>query len=366
MYPLVAKTINLGVNHASGTQASKIKITNIASLIACFVALCNAVYFHLQLGSPIAATLNVTFALIYCLPLIFSYLRYYQTAKILIFAAVMSHAFVLSTQIFTNATGFHYYYLLLPSCLFLMFSDEEKFIKLCAMGLGLILFFICENHINPTPLVNISATAEKIIFSSTILVVMLEIYLITYIFSRSISRNERLLQQMANKDWLTGLNNRGMFVEIAQNVLHYSKRYNKPLSLLMLDIDFFKQINDNYGHLVGDQVLKHIGQTLQSGIRASDTLARYGGEEFVIILPETACKEALELAKNLQALIENTPLKINDKQNISYKISVGVAEFTSEIDTLDELTNHADIALYQAKESGRNTVCLYQSNKDKT
>jgi diguanylate cyclase (GGDEF)-like protein len=366
MNHLVLKIINFGVNETSGTQASKIKITNITSIIACIVAISYALYFHLQLYSPTAATINVIFAFVYALPLLLSSRQYFKASKILIFITVMSHAFVLSTQIFTSASGFHYYYLLLPSCLFLMFDDDEKQVKFFTMILGLALFFICENYNNPTPLVNISATAEKIIFSSTILVVMLEIYLVTSIFSGAITRNEHLLHKMASRDWLTGLNNRGMFVEIGHKLFSYSLRHNKPLSLLLLDIDFFKDINDSYGHVAGDQVLKQIAQTLQSGIRDSDTLARYGGEEFVILLPETTSSDALKLAQNLRELIANTPLITENQINIPYKISVGVAQATDQVDTLDELIHCADIALYQAKESGRNKVCLYPSGAGKS
>jgi diguanylate cyclase (GGDEF)-like protein len=362
MYQLILQFINVGVNQVTGTQASKIKITNITSLIACIVAVLYALYFQLQLGSSVAASLNLMFAIIYCSPLLLSYRQFFRASKITIFIAVMSHAFVLSTYIFTSASGFHFYYLLLPSCLFLMFDDKEKFEKLLLMGLGLTLFFLCENYDNVAPLVSISATAEKIIFSSTILVVMSEIYLITYIFSNAITRNEQLLHKMAAKDWLTGLNNRGMFVEIAQKLIKHALRYDKPLSVLMLDIDYFKKINDTHGHIVGDQVLKKIAHTLQTGIRGSDTLARYGGEEFVIILPETEGVDAFEFAQNLRKSIEITPVLIEKNQTIPCSVSVGVAQIEAKIDNLDELIRCADIAMYKAKESGRNKVNIYVSD----
>lgn len=362
MVQLILKLINVGVNQVSGTQASKIKITNITSLMACIIAVLYALYFQLQLGSSVAASLNLMFAVIYCSPLLLSNRQSFRAGKIIIFIAVMSHAFVLSTQIFTNASGFHYYYLLLPSCLFLMFDDKEKYEKLLLMVLGLTLFFLCENYNNVAPLVSISATAEKVIFSSTILVVMLEIYLVTYIFSSAITRNEQLLQKMATKDWLTGLNNRGMFVEIAQKLIKHALRYDKPLSVLMLDIDYFKKINDTHGHIAGDRVLKQIAQTLQTGIRASDTLARFGGEEFVIILPETTSSNAFEFAQSLRKLIENITIVMENKETILCTVSIGVAQIEAKIDNLDELIRSADIALYKAKKSGRNKVSLYSSD----
>jgi len=361
MHHLLAKTINLGTGQVSTTQAAKIKITNIASVIACIIAVSNALFFYLQLTAPIAAGFNLLFAIVYSFSLLLSYLQQFRAANILLFVAVMSHVFFLSTQIFTSASGFHFYYLLAPSCLFLMFDDEQKSEKSVLMVLAVILFFVCEYNENPTPLVDISSTAEDIIFSSTILAIMLETFLVTFVYSRAITQNELLLKQVASRDWLTGLNNRGTFVELGQKQIEYSQRYNKPLSLLMLDIDSFKHINDNYGHVVGDQVLKKIARTLKDGIRASDTLARYGGEEFVIILPETTSADAFELAQKLRQSIEDTPSMTDTKNDITCRVSVGVAQIDQEVDTLDKLTNSADLALYQAKESGRNRVCLYQS-----
>ena len=126
-----------------------------------------------------------------------------------------------------------------------------------------------------------------------------------------------------------------------------------------MDIDFFKQINDNHGHIAGDQALKIVADTLQSGIRESDMLARYGGEEFMIILPGTASTDAFELAENLRALIERTIIEIDSEASVQCTVSIGVAQFDLTINILNELTHRADIALYQAKESGRNKVCLY-------
>jgi diguanylate cyclase (GGDEF)-like protein len=360
---VITNIINFGVNKATGTQASKVQITNIASLIACILPIFYGLFFYFSLGSPISAIISFCFVAIYSLSLLLSYMRQYRAAKIWLFMAVMGHAFVLSTQIFSSNSGFHFYYLLLPSCLFLIFDEEEKYTKSVLMLLGLVLFFVCDNYDYTKPLIKLTATSEKIIFSSTMLVVMLEIYLVSSVFSKANAKNETLLQNLARKDALTGLNNRRIFFEIGQEWINHARRYNASLSLIILDIDFFKKINDNYGHNVGDQVLKQVAETLESGVRATDIISRYGGEEFVIVLPETASDHAFKIAQNLRESIEQSSIVTPNGESLKWTASFGVAQCDTKKDSLSELTYRADLALYQAKESGRNKVCLH---KDET
>ena len=358
---LLSSIINLGVNQASGTQAFKIKITNIVSLLACLLPTLYALYFYFSLGSSFVATLNIFFVFVYSLSLLMSYLGYYRSAKIWLLVVLMSHVFILSTQIFTSASGFHFYYLLLPSGVFLLFDEEQKFEKSLLMTLGVILFFICDGYNNTTPLIDLSRAAEKIIFLSTILVVMLEIYLVMFVFSRAITQNEIMLKHIATKDSLTGVNNRRTFIEVGQELLEQARRYEKPLSLLMIDIDYFKKINDSYGHVFGDHVLKTVANLLNNNIRVCDTLARFGGEEFVIILPETTGEDAVELAEKLRVLIEHACISYEGEQTINCTVSIGVAQFDAEIENLNELINRADIALYRAKETGRNKALFFET-----
>lgn len=288
------------------------------------------------------------------------YLRRHRAAKVWLFLAVMAHAFVLSALIFTSSSGFHFYYLLLPSCLFLLFDEDEKYIKPILMMIGLALFFLCDNYHYTEPLIVLSSTAEKIIFSSTILAVMLEIYLIAWVFSKAIAKNEMLLNELATKDPLTGLNNRRIFIEIAQELLVYAQRNNKPMSLVILDIDYFKSINDTHGHTAGDYVLKQVAAILEKRTRASDLLARYGGEEFVIALPDSNAADALSLMEQLRMAIESKVIETTTGNTVTCTASFGIAESTDNLNSLESLTHNADIALYQAKVSGRNKVVVYQ------
>jgi diguanylate cyclase (GGDEF)-like protein len=167
------------------------------------------------------------------------------------------------------------------------------------------------------------------------------------------------LQKLARTDSLTGLSNRRYFFEIAEKEFAESVRYDRPLSVIILDLDLFKETNDTYGHLVGDRALIHIGELLQKAIRTPDTAARYGGEEFVILLPETESSQAILFAERLRKLVENSPVQ-NGDVSISLTASFGVAGYgTKGEKTLDQLISRADQALYQAKGKGRNQVYCY-------
>ena len=138
-------------------------------------------------------------------------------------------------------------------------------------------------------------------------------------------------------------------------------RYDNALSIFMIDIDFFKQVNDNHGHKMGDTVLKEFAEVCGNMLRDVDIVGRIGGEEFAILLPETDKNEAAEVAERLRNAIANAqvPLSTGD-QSLHFTVSIGEASLASKDDNLDELLNLADKALYEAKNSGRNRVCVAQ------
>lgn len=185
------------------------------------------------------------------------------------------------------------------------------------------------------------------------------------ILEREIEKRKRIqdeLQKLARTDSLTGLFNRRYFFEIAEKEFAESTRYNRPLSVIILDLDLFKDINDTYGHLIGDQALIHIGKLLQIAIRTPDTAARYGGEEFVVLLPETESAQAILFAERLRKLVEDSPVQ-NGNASISLTASFGVAGYqTKGEEKFDQLISKADQALYMAKGNGRNRVVCYRED----
>ncbi len=158
---------------------------------------------------------------------------------------------------------------------------------------------------------------------------------------------------MAVTDLLTELYNRRKFHEVLANEIERTKRYSTPFSLFMIDIDHFKSVNDNYGHQVGDDVLKEIAQIILSNIREIDTAARYGGEEFMVILPNTQKLDARNVAERIRTSIEKN--RFFGVKNNNITVSAGISGMPSKnINTEDELIRCVDFALYRAKQYGRN------------
>ncbi len=171
---------------------------------------------------------------------------------------------------------------------------------------------------------------------------------------------QELLQQ-AHVDYLTGLCNRRYFIEQGEAELARSLRYNSPLSMLMLDIDHFKKVNDTYGHKTGDVVLQRLSQICRDALREIDIPARLGGEEFAILLPETAGEKAFEVAERLRQIIAEAAVPLEQGLPLHFTVSIGVATFKGDHLNIDMLLSLADQALYQAKNSGRNKVVAVDS-----
>jgi len=168
------------------------------------------------------------------------------------------------------------------------------------------------------------------------------------------------LEYLAKTDFLTSLNNRGSFVELSTNAISLTKRAEQPLVVAMFDIDFFKHVNDNFGHDAGDQVLRAFSKTMTDVFRDYDIVGRIGGEEFAVCLPNTSSGDAYIACERLRQQIEQSHIKITDDQNITTEInitvSIGLVLVEGGSLTIDELLKQADSALYFAKENGRNQV----------
>jgi len=177
-----------------------------------------------------------------------------------------------------------------------------------------------------------------------------------------IKKQRDKVSQLATTDELTGISNRRKFIENMDTEMVRSKRYKRALSLLIIDIDNFKDINDSYGHSVGDEILKVTASRGLHIIRKTDTLARWGGDEFVLLMSETDKDKAVEICERLKASIQSSPLNLSATEFIEFTISGGIStwDINQEGDKKhDDIFKEADLALYRAKESGRNKICHY-------
>jgi diguanylate cyclase (GGDEF)-like protein len=184
-----------------------------------------------------------------------------------------------------------------------------------------------------------------------IIVTLMVIGLVVIVLNIFINR----LEEIATKDELTGLYNRRKMEDLLDREIAFSRRYGDPMSLLIIDIDHFKTVNDTYGHFTGDQYLKRICEVLQMEIRIVDFLGRWGGEEFMVLLPKTDSKQAVELAERLRQSIQQ--MQIESGQGlITRTVSIGVASALPANLDLDLLVRQADEAMYRAKQAGGNRV----------
>jgi diguanylate cyclase (GGDEF)-like protein len=218
--------------------------------------------------------------------------------------------------------------LLLPATAWLVLFEGRP-----GLYLGIAIFLFCVSALRATKVLSHS---------------MQQNFELTYELRQAKEDAER----MASTDLLTGLINRRAFLDQAAAPLHYCRRNGLPVSVIVLDLDHFKQINDTRGHVAGDTAIQHAGQLIISVLRRSDVCCRWGGEEFVILLPDTGLEEASGVAEKLRAAIASFPAPLPDA-DVPVTASFGVAEGN---DDLERLIDRADSALYRAKREGRNRV----------
>jgi two-component system chemotaxis response regulator CheY len=183
---------------------------------------------------------------------------------------------------------------------------------------------------------------------------------------RILKLEEQLMQAhqqmeiLAMHDGLTGLLNRRAIQEYAESEFNMTRRKERALSVILLDIDYFKKVNDQFGHKEGDHALQQAAKVLKDGLRSYDRVGRWGGEEFILVLPDTRLKDAALVAERLRSRMAETSIPLENGESFSIHISLGVSCNLGWDSSLSELIDAADQALYKAKETGRNRVCVFE------
>ena len=177
---------------------------------------------------------------------------------------------------------------------------------------------------------------------------------------QELSKAQRDLEASARIDEMTGVNNRHHLFELLESEITRSLRFEHPFSLLFLDIDRFKKINDQFGHIFGDNVIRSTAQITRELIRPANIVGRYGGEEFAIGLVECDSSNAFRVAERLREKLESTEIAYNDHRT-TITVSIGVSELAGANDTLEKMIHRADTALYRAKDAGRNCTVLFDA-----
>ncbi|MCL7942480.1 GGDEF domain-containing protein [Marinobacter sp. ATCH36] len=219
-------------------------------------------------------------------------------------------------------------------------------ISVIYMGIAAVIFLLRHQHqpdmMQALPITNIA-------------VISLCILVFSHVYEVTRETSERELMKIAQTDPLTGLANRARLSDIFEREKHRSRRYGSPMSVLVLDLDHFKDVNDDHGHETGDLALQHVARIFRNCLRATDLAARLGGEEFGILLSNTNSAQALEVAEKIRIAVASEPLTINANV-IRLTLSGGIAELGPDGDTLRELVRAADTRLYAAKDAGRNQI----------
>ncbi len=175
--------------------------------------------------------------------------------------------------------------------------------------------------------------------------------------AENLAKDKKILEELSTHDGLTGLSNYRAFHRRLTEEVQRSLRYEHPFSLLILDVDSFKLVNDTYGHLAGDEALRGLAQAIRGEVRPVDEVARYGGEEFAILLPETPAAGAIAMAERLRHVVAAQPIGIGSGRKLNLTVSIGLATYPDDADAEGPLIAAADQALYAAKNGGRNRVC---------
>ncbi|EDP74262.1 GGDEF domain-containing protein, partial [Hydrogenivirga sp. 128-5-R1-1] len=269
---------------------------------------------------------------------------------LLLSGAVVAYAAFLQGGI--DKTGYLWSVLLIAVSYLLM---EIKKANIFSFLYGIFLFFTAVVHISGL----VSLPYNPLSYFTILIIISIIIYVGNSVVKETLEKL-LFLDKIANQDILTGLHNRKKLIEILKNELIRARRYNRPLSILLLDIDDFKKINDKFGHNFGDKILQEFAKLLKMSLRNTDHAGRWGGEEFIIVLPETNKKNAVKVAEKIRNLIGNYFEDIYGKK---ITVSIGLTEFkdwkNESIDVImHEIIEIADKALYKAKRDGKNQVAV--------
>lgn len=308
-------------------------------------------FIFLILGSPILAWINVISVAMYAYAYRAFQQRRNRLAVMLIRTEVLVHAGV-GTLLVGWESGFHYFLLMFIPALFVTMHTRSAWILAACLwayyvGLNVLMWYI-----EPLQPISSNALLGVHVFNLTTVFCMFSYLSLFYVVT--VTRAHKNLARMATTDSLTGLFNRRHMIALMDTELSKYQRRSSHLTLMLMDLDHFKQINDQYGHDIGDQVLVTVSDLLKSSMREQDYIGRWGGEEFLAVLPETDLDQATASAERIRQAIQTLVIDSDDK-NVSVTISIGITQHRAE-ELLSNAIARADHALYASKSDGRNRV----------
>lgn len=250
----------------------------------------------------------------------------------------------------------HHYFIMYAAVPIIFFPSDQKFsiAFVFVLNVGLFVVFEIVGLAPADDILSMDGATVTILRTMLSTMVILTLAIFYWIYDAFVERGERELEHLSTTDVLTKLLNRRHFESDFKKELAKAKRFGSPVSIAFIDIDYFKKINDTYGHGVGDMVIKHVSRVMQRNMREGNILARFGGDEFVVLFPNTNSREAVEAMERVRKALNTTPY-MHDGAELPVTISVGVSEVDVNESMIDA-NKRADDALYAAKQAGRDMI----------
>jgi len=337
--------------------------TKILYLLILLVILSSSVYLGIYLLlAPFkpAIIVHIVYILFHVSLLHFIKMKKYLFVKLSILLTFIIQLTLAVYVWFPVTTGYNLFYYMVPIAAFLMVDIHKKLELYLAFILSLLatlLFLGSAYYSMESYLYVLDPEVEKLIHTFTIISTILPATFIFYRYTVDLSKKQNELRYLANTDALTQVTNRRVLFEQGEKEVMLAYKYAHEFTLLQLDIDYFKAINDSFGHPIGDQILIQLTQVIRQHIRKEDTFSRHGGEEFAIIIRKTTSESGMDFAEKIRRVIENKVFKVGDVE-VRITLSIGVIQYRHEYSTFAEMMRVSDQALYQAKNKGRNCVVL--------
>lgn len=307
----------------------------------------------LTVGSPILAWVSVGSMTVYAIAYWAIRQRKNKLGVGLIWSEVVLHA-ALGILLIGWGSGFHYYLLVFIPALAVTLKRSKAIAALLVLWVLYTGLFVMSELIPPLqPLVSRAALDGVNLFNLTVVFAMFSYLALFYI--ETVIEGQRALRKLASTDMLTGLKNRRHMTEVGEAEISRAERFAMPLSVLLIDADHFKLINDIFSHQKGDEVLCCLTKLLRAELRQHDVIGRWGGEEFLVLLPNTALENAQLLAERIRSTVKDFRWQELLKDELAVSISIGVTQLLPN-ETLNRLINRADKALHSSKANGRNRV----------
>lgn len=343
----------------------KNRFTYIITGVSIFLAFFFLVFYIFAVHSSVVTLVTILCLVDFFSIFVFLKKKMYTLAKLLLIFGFLFQEFSVVFLWFPKEANFNYFFFVITPITFFIYDfdiKKERTTIVVINFLATILLLASEIYPLSEPVVILSDTMIRIFSSLSILTTLGSISIVYYFYSHNLSLTHKELNYLAETDGLTNVFNRRTLYREGEKLFLYSKKYNRRFTFMIFDIDHFKNINDRYGHPVGDKVLIQLTELITENTRQHDIFSRYGGEEFALILKDTSTADNIRVAENLRKIVGKNDFVINDEIIIHLTMSIGVTEYSDKYSVFDELVRQADKALYQAKEEGRNRIVFSSSD----